>query len=107
MSSTTNYNKEVDNNNTNNNNHTNNHHTNNYHTNYNDTNYEYIFNNTNNNITANNDFWVNDVIYATNLWQKINNFFTKKRSINSFLNEKARISTCFDQIFCSLTEFKV
>ena len=71
MSSATNYNKNVDNNYhyyyTNNNYYTNNYHTDNYHTNN-----EYIFNNTNNNITANDDFRVNDVIYATNLWQKIN-----------------------------------
>ena len=85
MSSTTNYNKEVDNNNTNNNNHTNNHHTN-----YDDTNHEYIFNNTNNNITANNDFWVNDVIYATNLWQKINNFFTKKTQHQFIFKRKSK-----------------
>ena len=72
MSSTTNYNKKVDNNY-----HYNYYYTNNYYSNYDNTNNEYIFNNANNNITANDDFRVNDIIYATKLWQKINKFSTK------------------------------
>ena len=73
MSSATNYNKKVDNNY-----HYNYYYTNNHHTNYDNTNNEYIFDNANNNITANNNFRLNDVIYATNLWQKINDFFKNK-----------------------------
>ena len=62
----------------------------NYYRDYNDshddnTNYKHILlNNANDNITANNDNGINDVQYATNLWQKIKPVFFPKTSINSF-----------------------